>query len=116
MTTDAMPDTTFIPLCTLADLPIVLGRLFEITRRQIAVFRTRKSEVFALDNRCPHKAGPLSEGMISRDAAGNPQVVCPLHAFRFAATGGTCDEPHTCPVQTPPLRVVDDQVFIKIPA
>ncbi|MGN6370782.1 MAG: nitrite reductase small subunit NirD [Phycisphaerae bacterium] len=83
-----------IPLCRLEEIPVGLGRAFSIDGRSIAVFRTRKGKLLAVDNRCPHKAGPLSEGMLSGD-----QIVCPLHAFRFDGHTGECDEPGQCPVQ-----------------
>ena len=42
------------------------------------MFRTRTGKVFAVDGTCPHKGGPLADGMLVGE-----QVVCPLHAFRF---------------------------------
>ena len=101
-------------LCAVEDLPLGLGRAFEIAGRCIAVFRTRKGEFFAVDNKCPHKGGPLSEGMLARDSSGTPQVVCPLHQFRFAANTGECDQPGTCPVATYPVFQREGNVYIKL--
>ena len=101
-----------LPLCRLDELPLGLGRAFDIAGRTVAVFRTRKGEVFAVDNRCPHKAGPLADGMIARDAQGTPQVVCPLHQFHFDAGTGACDHAGTCPVETFAIEVRDAQDFI----
>ena len=50
------------------------ARLVKTPRRDIAVFRTAGDEVFALENRCPHRGGPLSEGIVH-----GRKVACPLH-------------------------------------
>ena len=63
------------------------ARTVKTPRRDIAVFRTANDEVFALENRCPHKGGPLSEGIVH-----GRKVACPLHNWIInledgAATG-----------------------------
>ncbi|MCY4578520.1 MAG: Rieske 2Fe-2S domain-containing protein [Chloroflexi bacterium] len=64
-------------------IPLGEGRVFEVDGRSIAVFRTRQGEVFATQAACPHREGPLCDGII-----GGRQVVCPLHAYKFdLATG-----------------------------
>ena len=74
---------TRVPLCTLDDLPVGLGRAFEVGGRPLAVFRTRGGEVFAVSGLCPHKNGPLADGMLI-----GTQVVCPLHAYRYQGETG----------------------------
>lgn len=64
-------------------IPLGEGRVFEVEGRSIAVFRTRQGEVYATQAACPHKQGPLADGII-----GGAQIVCPLHAYKFnLATG-----------------------------
>ena len=64
-------------------IPLGEGRVFEVEGMPIAVFRTRRGEVFATQAACPHREGPLCDGII-----GGRQVVCPLHAYKFdLATG-----------------------------
>ena len=64
-------------------IPLGEGRVFEVEGMPIAVFRTRRGEVFATQAECPHREGPLCDGII-----GGRQVVCPLHAYKFdLATG-----------------------------
>lgn len=99
-----------IPLCTLDEIPIGLGRGFEVAGRQLAVFRSREGAIFALDGRCPHKDGPLADGMLIGD-----QVVCPLHAFRFRGPSGECDEPGICAISSYPAEVRGNQVFVSVP-
>jgi nitrite reductase (NADH) small subunit len=50
------------------------ARTVKTPRREIAVFRTASNEIFALENKCPHKGGPLSEGIVH-----GRKVACPLH-------------------------------------
>ena len=107
-----MPSTlTRVPLCTLADLPVGLGRPFQVGDRRIAVFRTRTGKVFAVDGVCPHRGGPLADGMLAGD-----QVVCPYHAFRFDRATGACDQPGVCPIAAHPVEVVGGDVFVTVGA
>jgi nitrite reductase (NADH) small subunit len=64
-------------------IPMGEGRVFQIGPLAVAVFRTRREGVFATQAWCPHKAGPLADGLI-----GTGQVICPLHGYTFdLATG-----------------------------
>jgi nitrite reductase (NADH) small subunit len=101
---------TEILVCRLEDLPLGLGRAFSIAGRNIAIFRTRKEKLFALDNSCPHKGGPLADGMLAGD-----QVVCPLHAFRFDGTSGACDQAGICAVNTYSITQKEGVIFIRLP-
>jgi nitrite reductase (NADH) small subunit len=102
---------TRVRLCDLDDLPVGLGRAFAVGGRTVAVFRARDGKVFATDNACPHKGGPLVDGMLV-----GHQVVCPLHAFRFAADSGACDQPGVCAVAAYPVEVDGSAVFLVLPA
>jgi nitrite reductase (NADH) small subunit len=98
-----------ILLCSLDDLPLGLGRAFTVAGKTLALFRTRKGSVFATDNACPHKAGPLADGMLSGDA-----VVCPLHTFKFDLRTGACDQEGPCPLKTYPLQIKDNTVYLHL--
>ena len=100
---------TRVPLCTVDELPPGLGRSFEVGDRLLAVFRGRGGSVIALDGRCPHKGGPLADGMLIGE-----QVVCPLHAFRFHGTSGECEQSGVCPIETYPAEVRDGAVFVTV--
>jgi nitrite reductase (NADH) small subunit len=67
----------------LDNIPQGEGRIFHLGHTSIAVFHTRSGGVFATEPSCPHKAGPLADGII-----GEQQVVCPLHAFVFDLSNG----------------------------
>ncbi|HSI32945.1 MAG: nitrite reductase small subunit NirD, partial [Phycisphaerae bacterium] len=98
-----------VEVCKLDELPMEIGRAFEVGGRTIAVFRTRAGDVRAVDDRCPHKGAPLSDGMI----AGNC-VVCPYHAFKYDLASGGCDQPAAPGVRTYPVRVDGEAVFVKV--
>ena len=104
-----MTDSSPVPVCQLSELPIGLGRAFRIAGKTIAIFRTRAGQLFATDNTCPHKSGPLSEGLLSGDA-----VVCPLHQFRFNMTTGTCDQDNVCQVTTYQVTMIDSTVHVQL--
>src|SRR5207247_475679 len=81
-------------------IPLGEGRAFQVGSLTVAVFRTRTGELFATQATCPHKAGPLADGIV-----GGGRVICPLHAYTFdLATGqsavDTCDALAVYPVAT----------------
>ena len=72
-------------------IPYGEGRNFKVGDQLIAVFRARDGELFATQASCPHKKGPLADGLI-----GGRTLVCPLHEWTFdLSTGkaltGSCD-------------------------
>ena len=71
-------------------IPMGQGRCFMVCGQEIAVFRQRDGRLFATQNRCPHKQGPLAEGII-----GNGTVLCPLHSHKFELETG-CGPEHEC--------------------
>lgn len=76
-------------LGTLDQIPPGQGRCFIAGQQQVAVFRLRDGRVFALDNRCPHRGGPLSEGLVGTDFVSRTEaVVCPYHAYKFSLRDG----------------------------
>ena len=74
---------------------------------KIAVFRTQEDQVFALENRCPHKQGPLSEGIVHGAA-----VTCPLHNWVFDLATGKATGADEGQVRTYPIQVVDGRVMM----
>jgi len=99
----------WILICSLADIPVLGAR--RVARAQgldVALFRNSQDEVFALLDRCPHKGGPLSQGIVF-----GTQVACPLHNW----TIGLCDGQAAAPDQgcTPSFSVQlqDGQVYLR---
>jgi nitrite reductase (NADH) small subunit len=83
MNAHANPATMWIDVGALTDIPRRGARRVATPRGDIAVFRTGDNEVFALRDLCPHKQGPLSQGIVH-----GRTVTCPLHAWNIdLATG-----------------------------
>ncbi len=73
------------------DIPLGQGRCFIVKGEEIAVFRSRNGDISAIENKCPHREGPLAEGMM-----GNGLVVCPLHGHKFDLGTGQGSEHNEC--------------------
>lgn len=97
-------------VCRENDLPLGLGRAFVVNGRSIAIFRLRNGGVAAVANRCPHKSGPLADGMIA-----GRQVVCPMHAYRFDLISGDCDQGDACRVESYVVEIRSGVVHVAVP-
>lgn len=78
---------------------------------EIAIFRTANGQVYALVNKCPHKAGPLSQGIVH-----DTTVTCPLHAWRISLVTGKAlgegpDELGAC-VPVIPVKIDGGRMFL----
>ena len=105
-----MTDCRWIRIAFAADLPPREGRVVQLGPREIAVFNLG-DRFFAADNRCPHKGGPLCDGIVAGHA-----VVCPLHAWKVNLETGEVERPaaaNRC-VQTYPTRVHDGVLQIGV--
>src|SRR5579859_4736805 len=72
-----------IRLAPLAAVPSGEGRTFDLGSLQVAVFHARDGRVFATQARCPHRQGPLADGLL-----GGTTLVCPLHEWSFDLVSG----------------------------
>jgi nitrite reductase (NADH) small subunit len=100
---------------------IVIGRLSDIPPRgarvvrraegNIAIFRTAGDEVFALADRCPHRGGPLSQGIVH-----GTSVTCPLHDWRIDLISGRAIAPDEGCVARYPVRIRDGMVELCVTA
>jgi nitrite reductase (NADH) small subunit len=81
--------SSWTSVCAVADIPVLGAR--RVDRPQglpVAVFRNAEDRVFALLDRCPHKGGPLSQGIVFGDS-----VACPLHNWNIALADGCARAP-----------------------
>lgn len=102
-----MSHETWIDIGALADIPREGGRVVKTRAGCVAVFRAADDTVFALDDRCPHKGGPLSEGIVHGHS-----VTCPLHAWVFDMGTGTAQGADEGQVGTYPVRVEAGRVLL----
>jgi nitrite reductase (NADH) small subunit len=88
------------------DIPDRGARLVKTAAGCVAVFRTGPEEVFAASNTCPHRGGPLSEGIVHGQS-----VTCPLHNWVFDLNTGQA-QGEDARIATYPVRVEDERILI----
>lgn len=99
--------TTWIDIAPLGSIPQRGGRVVRTAHGCVAVFRTGADEVFALDNACPHKGGPLAEGIVHGNS-----VTCPLHNWVISLETGKAQGADEGSVATYPARVENGRVLL----
>ena len=93
-----------------SQIPPGEGRNFNVSGRRVAVFRSREGHVFATQPDCPHRGGPLADGLV-----GGGVLVCPLHEWRFDLTTGKTIT-GSCDLQTYESRLGDQgNVILMLP-
>ncbi len=96
------------PICKVEDIPTLGSR--RVSRSQgldVAVFRNDKNEVFALLDRCPHKGGPLSQGIVF-----GTSVACPLHNWTIGLCTGQAAAPDEGCTPKFSVKVEDGAVYL----
>jgi nitrite reductase (NADH) small subunit len=88
------------PVGTIDDIPRMGSRTVTTSGDDIALFRLNDDRVFALYDRCPHKAGKLSQGIVHGDA-----VTCPLHNWVIGLADGQAKGPDEGCARTVPVRL-----------
>ena len=101
-----MNDWTFI--CRIDDIP-ALGarRVRRPAGTDVAVFRTEDDRIFALLDRCPHKGGPLSQGIVFGE-----HVACPLHNWAISLVDGQARAPDVGCATRFAVRIEDGRVSL----
>jgi nitrite reductase (NADH) small subunit len=96
------------PICRVEDIPVLGSR--RVNRPQgmaVAVFRNDQDQVFALLDRCPHKGGPLSQGIVF-----GTSVACPLHNWTIGLDTGCARAPDEGSTPRFAVKVVDGTVHL----
>jgi nitrite reductase (NADH) small subunit len=70
--------TSLHQLGPLDTIPVGEARVYRVEGKDVAVFRCRSGEIFAASAACPHRGGPLADGLV-----GGHSVICPMHGFVF---------------------------------
>ena len=102
---------TWQMICPLNDIPQMGARVVKHALGSIAVFRTASDEVFALDDACPHKGGPLSQGIVFGQT-----VVCPLHSWKLELDTGEAHAPDVGCSHKHTTKIEDGMVWLEVPA
>lgn len=92
-------------VCALSEIPNLGSRVVQTAQGDIAVFRTDGDTVFALHDKCPHRGGPLSQGIVA-----GKTVTCPLHGWKIGLETGNAEAPDEGHVSCLETMIDDDDV------
>jgi len=96
---------------TLDDIPRQGARTVATPIGAVAIFRTADDQVFALEDRCPHKAGKLSQGIVHGHS-----VTCPLHNWVIGLRDGTAMEPDEGFARSIAVKLEQSRILLAMPA
>ena len=100
----------WIEITQLDEIPVLGSRVVKTASMDIAIFRTSDDRIFAVKDACPHKQGPLSQGIVH-----GTSVTCPLHNWKIDLASGEAlgaDEGCTNVYDT---KVENNMVYLRIP-
>ena len=107
--------TSWKPAGHVKDFPPNAGQAVLIEGKQYAIYNfVTRGEWYACQNMCPHKGDMLLGRGLTGDKGGEPVVACPMHKKVFSLDNGACLSDPEYEIQTFPVRVENDRVFIKI--
>ena len=99
----------WVRVTTVDNIPLREGRAVRIGEDEIAIFNLGDRFV-ACENSCPHRGGPLADGIVSGST-----VVCPLHAYKLCLDTGNVRNPDVCVrVDTFPVRVENGVILVSL--
>jgi nitrite reductase (NADH) small subunit len=93
----------------LDEIPRLGSRVVVTPKTDIALFRTADDRVFALHDRCPHKSGKLSQGIVH-----DQSVTCPLHNWVIRLADGRAKDPDEGSVHTVPVRLENGRILLGV--
>jgi len=96
-------------ICRVEDIPALGARVVKSAQGNIAVFRNAEDEVFALADKCPHKGGPLSQGIVH-----GRKVTCPLHSWNIQLEDGSAVAPDQGCALRFPVKIENGEVFLQV--
>jgi nitrite reductase (NADH) small subunit len=98
-----------VPIGTIDDIPRRGARCVKNGDMTIAVFRTVDDRIFALEDKCPHRNGPLSQGIVHDGC-----VTCPLHNWVISLETGTAQGADEGSTNTFPVRLEDGRIYLDL--
>jgi len=99
----------WVAIGRIEDIPALGSRVVRRAGGDIAVFRAEGDRVFALDNKCPHKGGPLADGIVH-----GCRVTCPMHNWVLELETGEAVAPDEGRARVWPVRVEDGVIYLKL--
>lgn len=96
-------------VCEVDEIPMMGARTVRYNGLEVGIFRLSDGRIKAVENRCPHKGGPLSEGIVSGET-----VICPMHGLKISLIDGSALPPDEGNVKTYEIRAEDEKVWIML--
>ena len=103
--------SNWMKVCALDEIPRLGARVVQHGGIDIAVFRNAEDEVFAVEDRCPHKGGPLSQGIVY-----GRKVTCPLHGWNIELESGCAVAPDEGCAREFPIKIEGTRVWLDLSA
>jgi nitrite reductase (NADH) small subunit len=97
---------SWVDIGAIDDIPVRGARVLKSPAGCIAIFRTAEAEVFAVADKCPHKGGPLSEGIVHEN-----KVTCPLHNWVFDLNTGEAQGADEGSIDTYAVRTENGRIL-----
>lgn len=101
--------SNWMSVCVLDEIPKLGARVVRHGDIDIAVFRNACDEVFAVEDRCPHKGGPLSQGIVH-----GRKVTCPLHGWNIELESGCAVAPDQGCAREFPIKIEAGRVWLDL--
>jgi nitrite reductase (NADH) small subunit len=99
----------WVKIAHLEDIPRLGSRVLPTEQGNIAIFRSSADQVFAVRDRCPHKGGVLSQGIVH-----GCKVTCPLHSWIIDLEQGEAVAPDVGHVKTFAVKVEQNEVYLNL--
>ncbi|MBI5923906.1 MAG: nitrite reductase small subunit NirD [Betaproteobacteria bacterium] len=100
---------TWKQICQLDDIPRLGTRVVRSVAGNVAVFRNGEDQVFALHDKCPHRGGPLSQGIVAGSV-----VTCPLHSWKIGLENGEAMAPDKGCAHRFSVKIEGSSVWLQI--
>ena len=104
---NAVVSDTWLDIGSVEDIPVRGARVVKTPHGCLAVFRVAEGEIYALDDRCPHKGGPLSNGLVH-----GRSVTCPLHNWVISLETGAAQGADEGRTRAHAVRVEDGRILL----
>lgn len=104
-----MAEQMWIEVGVISDIPKLGARVVVTPKGDIALFRDAEDEIFALRDKCPHKGGPLSQGIVH-----GKRVACPLHDWKIHLDSGEAVAPDEGCAASYPVKLEGETILLSL--
>lgn len=91
-----------------SEIPVGGAKIVTVGDRQVAIFKVKEGELYAITNTCPHQGAPLGEGYLDKYT-----LTCPWHAWEFNIRTGACETVPSDRIKSYKLKLAGDDVLIE---